>query len=204
MRLARWLGRGRAAPDGSDPRGLRWWGSDVAAPQPETIMAMLNDTQMLLLATAAKRESGSLYPLPETRNGAAARAAKAVTALMKLGLVIERETKSSPAIVRRDGYTSYGIFVTPAGLTAIGVVEDETNDGASGIIEPFPAPTSKREAVLTLLRAGEGATMAELIAATGWLPHTTRAALTGLRKQGHVIERGKRDDATCYRIVGAA
>ena len=25
--------------------------------------------------------------------------------------------------------------------------------------------------------------------ATGWLPHTTRAALTGLRKKGHVIER---------------
>ena len=30
-------------------------------------------------------------------------------------------------------------------------------------------------------------TLAELIAATGWLPHTTRAALTGLRKRGYAV-----------------
>jgi hypothetical protein len=42
------------------------------------------------------------------------------------------------------------------------------------------------------------------MAATGWLPHTTRAALTGLRKKGHVIEKTKRDDATCYRIEAVA
>lgn len=170
-------------------------------------MARLNDTQMLLLAAAAKRESGSLYPLPETRSGAAARAAKAIAALMKLELVIERETTDNSAVVRRDGDIGYGIFVTPAGLAAIGIVDDEGEAGKSGIIPPSsppPAATSKRNAVIALLRAGEGATMPELIAATGWLPHTTRAALTGLRKQGHIIERGKRDDATCYRIVGAA
>jgi hypothetical protein len=42
-----------------------------------------------------------------------------------------------------------------------------------------------------------------MVEATGWLPHTTRAALTGLRKKGHVLEKSKRDDATCYRIVEA-
>ena len=41
------------------------------------------------------------------------------------------------------------------------------------------------------------------MAATSWLPHTTRAALTGIRKKGHEVERMKRDDATCYRIVVA-
>ena len=51
---------------------------------------------------------------------------------------------------------------------------------------------------------GEGATLADLIEATGWLPHTTRAALTGLRKKGHVLAKDKRGDATCYRIAGAA
>ncbi len=43
-----------------------------------------------------------------------------------------------------------------------------------------------------------------MIEATNWLPHTTRAALTGLRKKGHEIERSKRDDTTCYRIVAKA
>jgi hypothetical protein len=41
-----------------------------------------------------------------------------------------------------------------------------------------------------------------LVKATGWLPHTTRAALTGLRKRGFLIER-VRDEGkgSLYRIV---
>ena len=66
---------------------------------------------------------------------------------------------------------------------------------------PAPATGSKTAAVITLLERESGATLAELIAATGWLPHTTRAALTGLRKKGHVIERSKRGEETCYRIA---
>jgi len=54
--------------------------------------------------------------------------------------------------------------------------------------------------VIDLLWREQGATIGELVAATGWLPHTTRAALTGLRKKGHVIVKDKRDDATCYSI----
>jgi hypothetical protein len=33
-----------------------------------------------------------------------------------------------------------------------------------------------------------------MVAATGWLPHTTRAALTGLKKKDHVLERSKRGE----------
>ena len=58
--------------------------------------------------------------------------------------------------------------------------------------------------MLALLRRAEGATLAELVEATGWLPHTTRAALTGLRKKGHGIVREKRDEVTYYRIAEAA
>lgn len=57
--------------------------------------------------------------------------------------------------------------------------------------------------VCTLLRRDEGATLAELVEATGWLPHTARAALTGLKKKGTVIDKFKRGDVTCYRIVEA-
>ena len=62
---------------------------------------------------------------------------------------------------------------------------------------------TKSALVLELLQRDEGATLTELVGATGWQPHTTRAALTGLRKKGHVIEKTNRDDATCYRIVAA-
>jgi hypothetical protein len=63
-----------------------------------------------------------------------------------------------------------------------------------------PRAPSKLAQVLALLRRDEGATLAEMVAATGWLPHTTRAALTGLRKKGHVLVRDKRGEVTCYRI----
>ena len=53
-------------------------------------------------------------------------------------------------------------------------------------------PASKISQVLALLQRDEGATLDELVAITGWLPHTTRAALTGLKKKGHMIAKGKR------------
>ncbi len=68
---------------------------------------------------------------------------------------------------------------------------------------PVPTAPSKISIVLDLLRREQGATLAELVEATGWLPHTTRAALTGLRKKGHSLDKSKHGDATCYRIVEA-
>jgi len=63
-----------------------------------------------------------------------------------------------------------------------------------------PKPT-KISNVISLLGRKEGATLDDLVKATGWQQHSTRAALTGLKKKGHVIEKSKRDDATCYRII---
>ena len=84
--------------------------------------------------------------------------------------------------------------------------DDETNASPAAVsptrpAAPKPATGGKTTAVMALLERGEGATLAELIAATDWLPHTTRAALTGLRKKGHTIERSKRGEETCYRIA---
>lgn len=66
-----------------------------------------------------------------------------------------------------------------------------------------PRGPSKIAMVVALLERPAGATLAEMIDATGWLPHTTRAALTGLKKKSHVITKGKRGDLTCYRIARA-
>ena len=51
------------------------------------------------------------------------------------------------------------------------------------------------------MKRAKGATLDELVEATDWLPHTTRAALTGLRKRGLAVERVK-DEArgSVYRI----
>ena len=70
--------------------------------------------------------------------------------------------------------------------------------------EEAAQPTSKIAQVVALFKREEGATLAEMVAATGWQPHTTRAALTGLKKKAHAIERTKRGDVTCYRISAGA
>ena len=62
---------------------------------------------------------------------------------------------------------------------------------------------SKIASVIAMLEREQGATLAEMVGATGWLPHTTRAALTGLKKKGRTLAKDKRDDVTCYRIVKA-
>ncbi len=62
-------------------------------------------------------------------------------------------------------------------------------------------PVSKQQQLAALVVRDEGATLEQMIAATGWLPHTTRAALTGLRKEGYVISSDKVDGVRTYRAV---
>ena len=66
-----------------------------------------------------------------------------------------------------------------------------------------PCGGSKLAPVIALLERDHGATIEELIAATGWLAHTTRAALTGLRKRGYAVEIDRSDDnlGSFYRIL---
>ena len=60
---------------------------------------------------------------------------------------------------------------------------------------------SKRALVAAMLLRDEGATLDQIIVATGWLPHTTRAALSGLRKAGYAIDSDKMDGKRTYRAV---
>lgn len=157
-------------------------------------MPKLSDTQAVLLSTAAQREDGSLFPLPaQLRPGGGV--AKAITALVGRGLVEERDTCDPTAANPADGDLRYGTFITAAGLQAIGI---------EPAVAVKPERRTKAGLVLAMLSRTEGATLTELVAVTDWLPKTIRAALTGLRKQGHAVERMKRDGATCYRIVVVA
>lgn len=76
-----------------------------------------------------------------------------------------------------------------------------TSGSSTAAGEPAAKAESKIARVVTLLRRPIGATLPEIVDATAWQPHSARAALTGLKKKGHSLERTKRDEATCYRIV---
>jgi hypothetical protein len=75
-------------------------------------------------------------------------------------------------------------------------------DGVAARNPMSPRSGTKIADVIALLQRGDGATLAELVAATGWLAHTTRAALTGLRKRGYAIaiDRTDKPRGSVYRI----
>jgi hypothetical protein len=102
---------------------------------------------------------------------------------------------------RSDHDGRYGLRITSAGLKAIGVPAL-----VSGLEQPTaPRPGSKLAKLITMLMEPDGRTVDELSQAMGWLPHTVRAAITGLRKGGHVVVRAKNDaGVSVYRIEAPA
>lgn len=172
----------------------------------------LSDLQLILLSTASQREDGSLFPLAESIGDQGDRIQKAIPPLLRRALVEKLSVSDRTKVWREEEDQRFGLVITGTGRALIAAEEGENADGQGpapsepSVNKPAPAPrvSSKAGAVLNLLRRAEGATIADLTDATGWLPHTTRAALTGLRKKGHAIEKSKRDDVTCYRIGEAA
>jgi Protein of unknown function (DUF3489) len=77
----------------------------------------------------------------------------------------------------------------------------ESSDKAAEVGIAAPREGSKLASVMALLRRSEGATIDVLTKATGWLPHTTRAAITGVRKRGYpVILDRSAEGASVYRL----
>jgi hypothetical protein len=167
----------------------------------------LTDMQLVLLSTAADRKDGSLMPLPATVGDQAARAAKAVEQLIKKGFAEEKPTTRKNAAWREDGDTRIGAVITDAGRSAINAEEQA---GAGEPEQPAPEPqpepaprVTKRNLLIEMLKREGGATLDQMIEATGWLPHTTRAAMTGLRKAGMTLDSEKLEGVRHYRIVEA-
>jgi hypothetical protein len=178
-----------------------------------TRTSKLNDLQLILLATALQRDDGSLLPFPERFLDEEERVRKAIPLLLRRQLIEEAPVGDQSRTWREEDDQRIGLVITSTGRTIIAAEEPETGPAGGEESDPAqpqsnsiatPREGSKSELVLNLLRRTDGATLPELVEATGWQPHTTRAALTGLRKKGHSIEKSKRDEATCYRIAEAA
>ncbi|MDI3335669.1 DUF3489 domain-containing protein [Defluviimonas aestuarii] len=63
---------------------------------------------------------------------------------------------------------------------------------------------TKKDQLIRMLGAVAGADVITISTKLGWQTHTTRAALTGLRKAGHevVAEKSGQGKPARYRIVG--
>jgi hypothetical protein len=178
-------------------------------------MAKLTDTQLIVLSKAAARDDG-LATVPNKMNKPAA--SKVGASLVARKLMREVRAKPGMPIWREDeDDRPISLVITRAGREAIGVDEDGAGSegkrragtvaaatGAGTRPSGLPRAGSKQALVVEMLSAKGGTTLDSLSEATGWLPHTTRAALTGLRKRGYAIVReGREGKTSIYRVAKA-
>ena len=173
-------------------------------------MTRLSDTQAIILSAAAQRPDGNVLPLPGSLRGGAA--TKVVGALLSRGLIREhvvdspRKADAAMNTIWRNEPDGRGVLllVTAAGLEAIGI-EQGPDPADTAAVEPAPkkrgrprkaAPTgadvapapktrdgTKQAQVIAMLRRQEGATIAQIVEATGWRPHTVRGVFAGALKK---------------------
>jgi hypothetical protein len=128
-----------------------------------------------------------------------------------------RRAPSHSGTARSDRAGATAAAAPKASLNGKGVVHDTLEQAGSGAkpvaeradlrttgisgAEQHPART-KRAQLIGLLERPEGASVAEIGQRLGWLPHTVRAAITGLRKAGREVTRSKdADDRSVYRLA---
>jgi Protein of unknown function (DUF3489) len=91
-------------------------------------------------------------------------------------------------------------------MTAHTPTTEKTRRGRRRTRAALPVPTaagspSKLDAIVALLARPDGASLAELVAATGWQAHSVRGALAGsLKRKGHAIVSEKVAGERRYRI----
>jgi hypothetical protein len=178
-------------------------------------MSKLTDAQLIVLSSAANREDGAGV-IPERMNKAAS--ARVGTSLVARKLMREVRTKPGVPVWHDDGEgRRTSLIITRAGRDAIGVEDEKVvaeapstkrEKGDSSDAPPAaadaPRAGSKQAIVIEMLSRNKGTTIEALVEATGWLPHTTRAVLTGLRKRGFSIGRTRGEgEPSVYRIVSA-
>ena len=167
-------------------------------------MTKLSDTQAIILSAAAQREDRIALPLPESLRGGAA--AKVVGAMLAKGFLqeVDADMRKGELVWRETG-DGHGVtlIATDAGLAAIGIETEDANPAPAGatdapteeaapdtptVAETAPKTRTPREGtkqatLIAMLRAPDGATIEEIMAATDWQSHTVRGAMAGALKK---------------------
>lgn len=171
-------------------------------------MPKLSDTQLVILNAAAHREDRLALPLPSSLRGDTASRNKILKRLVNRKLLGEKPAKKDAPVWREDGDRRLTLVITDAGLVELGLgdasdattpVRIEAASTAEEVEAASPRAGTKLDRMLSMLR--EGATVEQMVASLGWQSHTVRAAMTGLRKRGYVIDRTQPESGeTLYAI----
>ncbi|MBM1222886.1 DUF3489 domain-containing protein [Ponticoccus sp. SC2-23] len=173
-------------------------------------MTKLTDTQAIILSAASQRDGHIALPLPDSLRGGAA--AKVVGAMLAKGFLeeVEADMRNGEPIWRKTG-DGHGVtlIATDAGLAAIGIETDraETTPAEDAAHKPrAPREGTKQATLIAMLRAPDGANIAEIMAATGWQSHTVRGAMSGALKKKlglEVTSEKVEDRGRVYKLPAA-
>ena len=168
----------------------------------------LSPTQQLILNHAATNTDGKITWFPDTLKGGAR--TKVIDSLLKRALIT---ALGDDWFVTAEGYDALGLPrrapITLAALDAV-IANAEVNTGnatdpeiealvtatearARATKTPRTRDNSKQAQVIAMLKRPEGATIAQIMEATGWQAHTVRGTFAGAfkKKLGLDITSGK-------------
>jgi len=179
-------------------------------------MTKLTDTQLIVLSAGAQREHLVALPLPSNLKGGAA--TKVIQPLIDKGLLAEVDAPQKqgvPVWRKTEDGRETTLVVTEAGLAVLELAPDTAPktaaDGeelphtdlkarATDAPKPKLRPGTKQAALIEMLRAPGGATIAEIVAATGWQAHTARGAIAGALKKKLGLSIASEKDAARGRV----
>ena len=156
-------------------------------------MTKLSDTQLVILTAAAQRSGHLALPLPSNLRGGAA--TKVVGAMIAKGLLAQvYADKGDPLWHENGDGRGMTLVATNAGLAAIGIEPEAADSAPTGaddnaaVADPAPKARTvragtKQAMLIEMLRAETGATIDEIVVATGWQQHTVRGAIAGALKR---------------------
>ena len=176
-------------------------------------MKAISERQGRLLAQAIASPLGAV-PLGE--RGSIAGAGNSFAALVRHGLMVVAEDEDGVRrlVITSAGRAAMSIEPTPDRVRRKVKRASRTHDAIAGLEPPEPSeeksemaaevgPGGRTGVMLRLISRPEGASVPEIMAATGWLSHSVRAAVaSSLRARlGYQIEHLKGPDGGGYRVL---
>ncbi|WP_281826170.1 DUF3489 domain-containing protein [Jannaschia rubra] len=144
----------------------------------------LSDAQAVILSTACAREDGAIFPVTASLKGGAV--GNVCKSLLKQGLIEEIAATDLNTVWRHDEERGpITLRATPLAYSTLGITDEQDETPPA---ETPPAPVQRRkgtkqETLIEMLRAEGGATIDEIVEATGWQAHTVRGAMSGALKK---------------------
>ncbi|EEX12504.1 conserved hypothetical protein [Citreicella sp. SE45] len=144
----------------------------------------LSDAQAVILSTACARDDGAIFPVTASLKGGAV--GNVCKSLLKQGLIEEIAATDLNTVWRHDEARGpITLRATPLAYSTLGITDEQDDT------PPAETPTApvqrrkgtKQETLIEMLRAEGGATIEEIVEATGWQPHTVRGAMSGALKK---------------------